>query len=516
MSKDTLNTVNPEHLTWSVALDKKRLLEVAVLGGVRLEGLDRMRVTLKIQLGSQVIRHAFDLYNDTQLERFVRKAAERLEVGTSVLQHVFSQLTEQLETYRIQALKDKEMKTITKKTLSKKEVEQALKYLMDKELMKRTGKDIGTSGVVGEEVNRLLMYIIFTSRKTSRPLHVISFGSSGTGKTHLQEKVGELMPEEDRIELTSLSENAFYYFGQRELQNKLILIEDLDGAENVLYPLRELMSKRRISKTIAHKNKRGETKTLHLVVEGPVSVAGCTTKEKVYEDNANRSFLLYLDESEAQDKRIMTHQKKLSAGKVNLEQEINIKNLLQNCQRILRPIAVRNPFAEQLELPKEVFKPRRTNGHYLALIEAVTFYHQHQRKEQADEQTGELYIETTIEDIAETNELIKEVLLRKSDELPGACRLYLERLKGYLKTKEKNEFTNLEIRKELRVNAQTQKRYTIALREGYFIRTKSGTKRTGFQYELVSENEYKKLKTSIDKLLDDTLKSLEESKLMVQ
>jgi hypothetical protein len=64
-------------------------------------------------------------------------------------------------------------------------------------------------------------------------LHVISLGSSGTGKSHLQEKVGELMPDENKIEITSLSENAFYYFGRQELKHKLILIEDLDGAGDV-------------------------------------------------------------------------------------------------------------------------------------------------------------------------------------------------------------------------------------------------------------------------------------------
>jgi predicted ATPase with chaperone activity len=34
-------------------------------------------------------------------------------------------------------------------------------------------------------------------------------GASGTGKTWLQEKVSELMPEEDKLEITSLSSNAF-------------------------------------------------------------------------------------------------------------------------------------------------------------------------------------------------------------------------------------------------------------------------------------------------------------------
>ena len=84
---------------------------------------------------------------------------------------------------------------------------------------------IGKAGTIGEEQNRLLMYLIFTSRKQNQPLHIVSLGASGTGKTHLQEKVGSLIPEEDSIEITTLSENAFYYFEQRELKNKLILIE---------------------------------------------------------------------------------------------------------------------------------------------------------------------------------------------------------------------------------------------------------------------------------------------------
>lgn len=101
----------------------------------------------------------------------------------------------------------------------------------------KTNELIGLSGVIGEEVNRLLMYLIFTSRKREQSLHIIRLGSSPPrriGKTYLQEKVGELIPTEDKLEITVLSENALYYFGQHELQHKLILIEDLDGAGTVL------------------------------------------------------------------------------------------------------------------------------------------------------------------------------------------------------------------------------------------------------------------------------------------
>ena len=503
-----LNTTNPDSLIY-----ENDLLKLTVLGGIKLDGLDRMRVTLKIGLkGSEVVplRHNLDLYNDNQLERLIRKAAERLETGTSILAASFGELTEQLEQYRLDQLRQAAPDLPEKPVLSPKEHKEAQSFLTRKSLMRRTGDLLGKAGIVGEETNRLLMYVIFTSRKRSKPLHVISLGSSGTGKTHLQEKVGEMIPEEDKIEITTLSENAFYYFGRQELRQKLILIEDLDGAEGVLFPLRELQSKKRISKTVAHKNARGETKTIHLVVEGPVSVAGCTTKEEIYEDNANRSFLVYLDETEAQDKRIMDYQRKQSAGKINEEEQDKIIKLLKNTQRLLKPVKVINPYAELLDIPKEVFKPRRTNSHYLQFIEAVTFYHQYQREEQVDKQTGEVYIETTIEDIEESNRLLKEILIRKSDILTGAGRDHLERLKKYTKGKEDQSFTNIEISRAMRIALSTIKRYHHNLLDAGYLTCKREQGSKSYKYELLGFEYYEFLEKQVNTVLDKALEQLKQ------
>ncbi len=504
-----LNTSNTEQLIY-----ENDLLEIIVLGGVKLEGLDRMRTTLKVLLKETSVppvRHNLDLYNDSQLEKFIRKCAEKLEIGTSVITASLSELTDELESYRITELK-KQIEDLKPKVkeLSELEKEEAIKFLKQEDLLEETNKLIGKSGVIGEEVNRLLMYLIFTSRKRNQPLHVVSLGSSGSGKTHLQEKVGELIPEEERVSITTLSENAFYYFGKQELKNKVILIEDLDGAENALYPLRELQSKKRIVKTVASKNSKGETKTQYLVVEGPVCVAGCTTKEQIYEDNANRSFLLYLDESPEQDNKIMAYQRSVSAGQIDYSEELKIQEFLQNTQRVLQTVSIRNPYAERLSLPLAVFKPRRTNSHYLQFIEAVTFYYQFQREKQVDKETGEEFIETTLEDIANANNLLKEVLLRKSDELTGSCRNYLENIKSYLKERKQTVFTNREIRQYLRMNPSNQKRYNLQLTSGYYIQKVKGKKATGYHYELVNQEEYNQLQTQVYNVLDDTLEGLKK------
>ena len=501
------DTSNSKHYTFTT-----EALEFHVLGGLNIYGFDRLRVTLKVnRLDDEfyALRHSIDLYNSNQVEKLVRKIAEYLEVGTSMLRRYMQELIHKLEKHRLELLDKEETEEVVEYKLTAQERRQAMNILKSPKLIEKTNKLIGASGVIGETNNRLLMYLIFTSRLMDNPLHCISFGSSGVGKTHLQSKVASLIPEEAKVEMTVLSANAFYYFKRQELKNKLVLIEDMDGVEEVLYPLRELQTKKRIVKSVVQKDSGGQGKTKNLIVEGPVSVAGCTTQESIYEDNSNRSFLLYIDESEAQDERIMNYQRKSSAGKINLQDEIDAANILRNVQRLLKPVRVINPFAEALILPKSVFKPRRSNAHYLQFIEAVTFYHQHQRESHFDMQTGEEYIETTLEDIKIANDLIKGILLRKSDPLNGATRSYLERLKTHLKEKMDSVYNNQEIRKELRIKESTLRRYhNLLLQEGYITRRRDLDNRS-FCYEMLEVDEFNDLKQAIDNALSMCIERLE-------
>ena len=91
MSSKSLNITNSESLMY-----ENELLQLTVLGGIKLDGLDRMRATLKIALQESSIppvRHNLDLYNDTQVEKLIRKVAEKLEIGTSVIAARMAELT---------------------------------------------------------------------------------------------------------------------------------------------------------------------------------------------------------------------------------------------------------------------------------------------------------------------------------------------------------------------------------------------------------------------------------------
>jgi len=95
-----LITTNPHCFTYTT--DE---LLIELLGGVRIDTLDRMRVTIKVtvvkrkhanqvgELTGLAVRHNLDLYNDTQVEKFIRRVAESLEVGSIALIKAIADIT---------------------------------------------------------------------------------------------------------------------------------------------------------------------------------------------------------------------------------------------------------------------------------------------------------------------------------------------------------------------------------------------------------------------------------------
>ena len=506
-----LDVSNTEYIKWS-----NYNLDFTVIGGVGLYPLDRLKVTLRIKRQDSEkpihsLRQTIDLYQDDLIEKLARKIAERLEIGSSKIHESLLELTGLLERYREIQNEKRKKKKVEIRELTPQRIETAQAFLSAKDLDKRTNKAIGKTGLIGEVKNRMILWYVFTSRLRKQPLHAMCLGASGTGKTYLQEKIGALIPKHQKKEITAMSDNAMYYFDEKELVHKLLLIEDLDGAneQKILYALRELMSKKYISKTIVIKDSKGNLKTITLEVRGPICLAGTTTRERLYEDNSNRSLLIYLDNSKAQRQRIMDYQRKESAGKINKYEEAEMVEFMQDVQSVLKPIKVVNPYAEQLIIPEQVFKPLRTNSHYLQFIESVTFYHQYQRVKKQDER-GKRYIETTIEDIEIANELLKEVLLAKSDELTKASRRFYEVLQTYLKKEKKESFYSGEIRRTYRMTPATVKRHLRNLVKYGYVKTVGGSKNKGYEYEVEKEVDdlRNKITTALDAVLNK-IKSLE-------
>ena len=485
-----------------------------VLGGIDLGGIADMRCTLKVKLvgGSarEQLRHTLNLFHHGQVKGLEKHLHEQLGVSHTIAKVALSELIEQLERYR-EEWQSSRQETPQSRPIKQSNRQAALAYLKGKDLMERTWDDLGKVGIVGERASALILYLCYSSRKLSEPLHTISFGTSGSGKTHLQEAVSSLIPEEEVIHVTSLSDRALYYYGKDKLRHKLFCLEDLDGiSEEALYAVRELMSKGSLAREIPQQDRNGNREILRAEVEGPICFSGCTTKENLYEDNANRCLLLYRDESPAHKAKVMDYQRKAAAGRINKLEQKAMREAFKDQQTLLRPIKVVNPFAEALKLPEQVFKPLRSNDHYLRFIQVITFYHQFQRAIKVS-QSGTEYIETTIEDIEWANRLMREVLLRKADHLTKGQRAFLEALKVWLRTEKKQSFTGKEYRKRHRIAPSTLKNYLNKLLYQGFIEVVAGHPRVGYEYALSELDDYDQVADAITQTLLGSLENIKKN-----
>lgn len=501
-----LNTNNPDKITY-----QEGQLQFIIWGGIEKDNIHRLKLNLLVQLREHAFKYYQDdvnLYSNGQLQRYIHGAGEELEISNTVLKNTIRNLKNQVENYRL-TLIDAERKALKPKVyqMTVKEQSEAERFLKAGNLVENTMNAIGKSGLVGEEKNGLLLFFLYLTRLFDEPLHAIIFGKSGSGKTYLQTKISQCLPEESVRTITSLTENTLYYSAKGFWKHKVLLIEDLEGVYNAFLPLREFMSKQSIVKLTTEKDAKGRNEQKALEAEGPVCVSGATTSMAIYEDNANRSFLLHVDEGPDHAREVMDYQRKLQAGLVNELEQQKYRQLLKNSQRLLRKIKVINPYATMLDIPDCVFKKLRTNMHYLRLIEVVTFYHQLQREIKADT-SGRPYIKTTPEDIGWANFLIKDSLLRKSDELSGQIRQFFESLKSFADKKEEPKTIYAkEAREAFRMNPMTINRYFRELENRGYIQRNGGNRKTGFEYEIKAWDEYEKLKSGID-ILDGILEKV--------
>ncbi len=102
---------------------------------------------------------------------------------------------------------------------------------------------------------------------------------------------------------------------------------------------------------------------------------------------------------------------------------------------------------------------------------------------------------------------MKEVLFSKSDELSGASRNFLERLKREVKAGE--VFYTQDIRKRLRLPSSTIHRYIRELKQNGYIKYKGGNKFRGYEYEIADYGEYSRLRDGIDQKLTHILSRIE-------
>ena len=418
----------------------------------RVRGLARnlsaevLKVTLRLSAGEhpgsgpgQALHlDTLDLYQARQRAAFVKAAALELGVAESVISGDLAALVIALEPLQEAAIRGAlQPDAATETPLSPTDEAAGFALLRDPQLAERIVADVEAIGVVGEGTNALVGYLAMVSRLLDKPLAILIQSTSAAGKSTLMDALLSLMPERERVHYSAMTGQSLFYIGEGDLRHKILAIAEEEGVRQAAYALKLLQSQGEL--TIASTGKdpaTGKLVTSEYRVEGPVMLCLTTTAIDIDEELLNRCLVLTINETAEQTAAIQQRQR-AARTLAGLQTKVRSDHVLlahRAAQTLLRPLAVVNPFAEQLTFASDRVRLRRDHVKYLALIDAIALLHQHQRKVQSIEVDGAAveYIEATREDIVLANRLAHAVLGRSLDELPPQTRRVLAALTAWV------------------------------------------------------------------------------------
>ena len=222
-----------------------------------------------------------------------------------------------------------------------------------------------------------------------------------------------------------------------------------------------------------------------------------TTATDIDEELMNRCLVLTVDEDREQTRAIhrLQREKRTLQGLVRKEQKQKILDLHRNAQRLLKKLAVVNPYADQLTFLDDRTRTRRDHEKYLTLIDTIALLHQFQRQVKQAHVGGQHidYIEVTLDDIEAANRLAHEVLGRSLDELPPQTRRVLAALHGWIEgvTLERQlrradvRFTRSDVRRVTSLSDTQCCIHVERLVALEYVLVHRGTRGQSFEYELL-------------------------------
>lgn len=383
----------------------------------------RLRALLVARRGEQVYSEKLDLHSQRARALNASQLVRSFEISRiEAERHLNLLLRTALEWVDGQKTEDASSRKKAP-TLSTEEKSEALAFLKDPELVQVLLKDCEQLGFVGEEKAKLLGYLIGLSRKLPKPLSGIVVSQSGAGKSTLTELVEQLTPPEDVLLYSRLTPQALYYMNH-DLKGMLLILEERAGGESADYSIRTLQSRQKLRLASPIKDPvTGKMTTQCYEVEGPVAYLETTTNPYLNPENSSRCFEIFMDESEEQTRRIQVQQRR---QRLFCEEDLEdvaekIRQRHHNAQRLLKPVKVFIPYAEQIQFPSQWLRTRRDNERFLCLIEGIAFLHQYQR-EQGETASGKPYVLANLEDYRLAYELAQELFASTLHELTRDAR----------------------------------------------------------------------------------------------
>jgi DNA primase len=444
--------------------------------------IELMKVNLFAGNASGFHVDTLDLYSARQRAAFVKQAAEELSVKEELLKRDLGRVLLKLEELQQEAIKEPVKAEIT---ISEEERREALSLLQDPHLLDRILEDFHKCGIVGEETNTLVGYLAAVSRHLDSPLAVVVQSSSAAGKSSLMDAVLAFVPEEERIQFSAMTGQSLYYMGEMDLKHKVLAVVEEEGASRASYALKLLQSEGTLSIASTGKDpSTGKLVTHQYKVEGPVMIFLTTTAIDLDEELLNRCLVLSVNEDREQTQAIhkLQREQQTLEGLFSRRERERIVKIHRNAQRLLKPVFVANPYANELTFPDNRTRMRRDHIKYLTLIRVIALLHQHQRP--INTARGVSYIEATREDIQTADRLMKELLARSLDELPPQTRKLLSLIEQFVAGRKGFLFSRRDVRDHTGWGHTQLKVHLHRLEELEYLAIHHGGRGQNYVYEL--------------------------------
>jgi DNA primase len=460
-----------------------------------------LKVNIRAEAAEELFLDNCDLYSSRSRSSFALAFSRVAGLESIRIEKDLMKIVTRLEKERDKALDEANPRQVIVEP-SEAERSDAEAFLRSPTLFDDIASDMDAVGYVGEEVNKLVVYVAAVSRLLEKPLSVYVQAGSSSGKSFLIETVRRLLPQEAVLAISSFSDQALNYMKQEDLEGKVMLMGEAIHNDLVEGQIRQMQSEGEISRLMVAKDpKTGALESRQVRNRVRLSFMMSSTALYLNPENASRCLVLHTDESRAQTERILSLQREKKTFDGYLAAAYRIPAIIKKHQtagRILERLPVFNPLAGFIRFPVNRPTMRRAQDQFLTLLEAVAILRQYQKERvtKTNPFTGETVegIDIDLEDYRIARRLFREaVLIPNADELPSGARLLYESIQTMAKAKAHKEgleatevtFIQREIRELSELGSDSIKKYLRALVDFEFLELTGGRKHgTRFCYRL--------------------------------
>jgi DNA primase catalytic core len=338
---------------------------------LEIDAIQCLPENAKVQAAKEILPLLVEM-DDFDRDRYVSNLAKASKLPKSSINAGLKQSRKNDSRSQVESIPDAEAQPICSE-----DRERAQALLNDPDLLQRFLEATEKSGCVGEDDNKILVYLAMTSRLLDKPISLIVKGDSSGGKSFLVEKMSAFMPDAEKLAFSAITPRALYH-RQNDLSHKILIVYERPGAEDSDYSIRTLQSEGKLTISMAVKDeKTGKFETIDKTVAGPVAYIETTTRSHLHPENETRSFEVFIDESEEQTDRI--HEVQRARYRLKHTTQPPDLSVWTIAQQILKKRKVKIPFVDLITFPSTPIRARRDHQRFLTLIETSALLHQFQR-----------------------------------------------------------------------------------------------------------------------------------------